>query len=115
VEYCGRAIGAPVTCCCPYAGAKVAKAYTAKVYTDPVAPNFTDNTNVRRGVSHASTCRARWFFLAVLLTHPSRTASHVVLLSRAGARSQKFKCSSVSCVKTAAQCNEVLGGTTKFC
>lgn len=47
VEACGAATGAPVTCCCPYAGAKVAKAYTAKVYTDPSPPRYTDNTNVR--------------------------------------------------------------------
>ena len=47
-EVCSqKATGAPVTCCCPYQGAKVAKAYTAKVYSDPAPPKYTDNTQAR--------------------------------------------------------------------
>ncbi len=111
MEYCGRAVGAPVTCCCPYAGAKVAKAYTAKVYTDPSPPNFTDNTNVRRGLSHASTSVLRCFLLTHLYSLPRthRIIARAAFAARCSAL-QKFKCSSVYCVKTAAQCNQ--GGSS---
>ena len=95
-EVCSqRATGSPVTCCCPYQGAKVAKAYTAKVYTDPSPPKYTDNTQARPGHDSA------------MCVFSTKKRADVCMR-------QHFTCSSVSCATTAAKCNEK-GGTTAFC